>query len=80
VVVVVQPESQLALSVGHAEQHFHVQALVAQSPVEAEWFVAKQGITRNGAVIMRFRPANISLINRRQYLSRLPLTLSSLKN
>jgi hypothetical protein len=26
---------------------------------------------------MRFRPANISLINRRHYLPRLPLTLSS---
>jgi hypothetical protein len=28
-------------------------------------------------MIMRFRPANISLINRRHYLPRLPLTLSS---
>jgi hypothetical protein len=28
-------------------------------------------------MIMRFRPANISLINRRQYLPRLLLTLSS---
>jgi hypothetical protein len=29
---------------------------------------------------MRFRPANISLINRRHYLPRLPLTLSSKYN
>jgi hypothetical protein len=28
---------------------------------------------------MRFRPANISLINRRHYLPRLPLTMSSIK-
>jgi hypothetical protein len=28
-------------------------------------------------MIMRFRPANISLINRRHYLPRLPLILSS---
>jgi hypothetical protein len=28
---------------------------------------------------MRFRPANISLINRRHYLPRLPLTLSSIE-
>ena len=28
-------------------------------------------------MIMRFRPANISLINRRHYLPRLLLTLSS---
>jgi hypothetical protein len=31
-------------------------------------------------MIMRFRPANISLINRRHYLSRLLLTLSSKDN
>jgi hypothetical protein len=30
-------------------------------------------------MIMRFRPANISLINRRLYLPRLLLTLSSIK-
>jgi hypothetical protein len=30
-------------------------------------------------MIMRFRPANISLINRRHYLPRLPLTLSSIE-
>ena len=34
-VVVVQPESQLAPGVGQAEEHLHVQALVAQSSVEA---------------------------------------------
>jgi len=31
-------------------------------------------------MIMRFRPANISLINRRHYLPRLLLTLSSKYN
>jgi len=31
-------------------------------------------------MIMRFRPANISLINRRLYLPRLLLTLSSKNN
>jgi hypothetical protein len=30
-------------------------------------------------MIMRFRPANISLINRRHYLPRLLLTLSSIE-
>ena len=31
-------------------------------------------------MIMRFRPANISLINRRHYMPRLLLTLPSIKN
>ena len=35
VVVVVQPDSQLAAGIGETEEHLHVQALVTQLPVEA---------------------------------------------
>jgi len=34
VIVVVQPQSQLATGISQAEEHFHVQALIAQSSVE----------------------------------------------
>jgi hypothetical protein len=35
VIVVVEPDSQLAPGIGQAEEHLHVQALVAQPSVEA---------------------------------------------